>query len=210
MRTPRPAFLGEVRLVQRPAAPPRRPELGCCGYDELAEKPATTRPISFPRIPTANTTPRSEGGSIARRMWLGQPGGFTPIVPPGFSPITYHAKTNPKSSSPGPNCIFVSHSSPEVEWQDTDIKAFSSIGWTLKRITQGFEYDVWACLPESPPQPSSGPGGKQQPPPTPSEAPQQSSPAPVSPPPPPAPPFPTTLAVGGLAAAGVIAYLALR
>lgn len=25
------------------------PRLGCCGYDELAEKPPTTTPLSYPR-----------------------------------------------------------------------------------------------------------------------------------------------------------------
>lgn len=47
-------------------------ELGCCGYDELAEKPETTRPMTYPGIPVSNIA-KSDGPGVTRRMMMGSP-----------------------------------------------------------------------------------------------------------------------------------------
>lgn len=47
-------------------------EMGCCGYDELAEKPPTTQPLRFgAKMRTQNVWKNSEGSGITRRITPG-------------------------------------------------------------------------------------------------------------------------------------------
>lgn len=45
--------------------------LGCCGYDELAEKPPTTQPLSYPRkmAQSAAAKQRSPNGGVTRPVY---------------------------------------------------------------------------------------------------------------------------------------------
>lgn len=47
--------------------------LGCCGYDELVDKPATTRPLTDARrIPTVKIEPKkTDGPMVTRRIGMG-------------------------------------------------------------------------------------------------------------------------------------------
>lgn len=47
------------------------PRLGCCGYDELAEKPPTTTPLSYPRknSSSALAAKRQSGGAVTRPVY---------------------------------------------------------------------------------------------------------------------------------------------
>lgn len=57
-------------------------ELGCCGYDELAEKPPTTEPFRpFSKMRAQNVWKNSEGSAITRRITPGSSMGSPRYVP---------------------------------------------------------------------------------------------------------------------------------
>lgn len=63
-------------------------ELGCCGYDELAVKPATTTPITFGARPRSRTIPKEEAEMGERPRIQAKPLPSSDIqVPFGTQPI---------------------------------------------------------------------------------------------------------------------------
>lgn len=61
------------------------PRLGCCGYDELAEKPPTTTPLSYPRKNSSSALAakrQGAGGAVSRPVYsMGQaPGPRFPVL----------------------------------------------------------------------------------------------------------------------------------
>lgn len=48
------------------------PRLGCCGYDELAEKPPTTTPLSYPRKHSSSALAakrQASSGAVTRPVY---------------------------------------------------------------------------------------------------------------------------------------------
>ena len=90
-----------------------RSELGCCGYDELAEKPSTTRPVQFQAVRVINVERKQDGPGVTRRISsMGsahRAGGWSPAPGPGqrlgqvrFARPEYHIAQAPPSPAPVP------------------------------------------------------------------------------------------------------------
>lgn len=54
--------------------------LGCCGYDELAEKPPTTQPIRFGAVRVSNIERANEPGVTRRISSMGSAVARYPVV----------------------------------------------------------------------------------------------------------------------------------
>lgn len=54
--------------------------LGCCGYDELAEKPPTTQPIRFGTVRVSNVERANEPGVTRRISSMGSENAAYPVL----------------------------------------------------------------------------------------------------------------------------------
>lgn len=129
-------------------------ELGCCGYDELAEKPETTRPMTYPGIPVSNLV-KSDGPGITRRMMMGS-GPRLGQVALVLGPSSWGAGGIPV---PGPSPTGVppyyvqwgvmGGGSGQIGPFDTIDEAFDAAAAELARHTSTFPIDGWAQVVDS-------------------------------------------------------------
>ena len=58
-----------------------RDELGCCGYDELAEKPATTERLVIGKAKSLRVEPNPDGPMATRRIsYMGSTTSRYPVI----------------------------------------------------------------------------------------------------------------------------------